>query len=190
MPGIVLNEQIYGRTLPGIDALCIPFDPLDKWVAVQLFSVYHFTIHNAAFGEGFPNGNVVNIIEIVTFRLGVKIVSFDKLCNTPLYFRPCQLGGLWTSRTDDKEMILITTVLVSKPYSSFLFTSVLLHIPHYGVFTSGISVPCTERIVYIIQREWMQQTMKPLIASIKNLPVQAATEFRHIRKQPDKVNIF
>ena len=79
---------------------------------------------------------------------------------------------------------------MSKPCSSFFFTPVLLHIPHYGVFALDISVPCTECIVYIVLRERTQQIMESRIGSLKSLSVQAAAELRHIRKQPDKLHIF
>ena len=58
----------------------------------------------------------------------------------------------------------------------------LLHIPHYGVFAPDISVPCPERIVYIVLRERTQQIVKLLMGSLKNLSVQAASELRYIRK--------
>ena len=134
-------------------------------------------------GEGFPDSSGVNIIEIVAFRLGVEVILADKLCNAPLHLRPCQFNGFRTSGTDDKEIVaLLAAVLVSKPCSSFFFTSVLLHIPHYGVFALDISVPCTERIVYIVLRERSQQIVKPLIGSLKNLLMQVVAEFWNIRK--------
>ena len=79
---------------------------------------------------------------------------------------------------------------MSKPCSSFFFTSVLLHIPHHGVFAPDISVPCAERIVYIVLRERSQQIMKPLIGSIKNLLMQTVAELRYIREQPDQLHIL
>ena len=66
----------------------------------------------------------------------------------------------------------------------------LLHILHHGVFALDISIPCADRIVYIVLRNRTQQIMEPFIGSFKNLPVQAATELRHIRKQSDKLHIF
>ena len=165
------------------DTLRILHHALDKWIAVQLFGVNHFAAHNATLGEGFPDGSGVNIIEIVAFRLGVEVILADKLCNAPLHLRPCQFNGFRTSGTDDKEIVaLLAAVLVSKPCSSFFFTSVLLHIPHYGVFALDISVPYTERIVYIVLRERSQQIVKPLIGSLKNLLMQVVAEFWNIRK--------
>ena len=61
---------------------------------------------------------------------------------------------------------------------------------HYGVFALDISVPCTERIVYIVLRERTQQIMKPLIGSLKNLLMQAAAKLWHIRERPDKLHIL
>ena len=156
---------------------------MDKWIAVQLFRVNHFAAHNAALGKGFPNGNGVNIVEAVALRLGVEVILADKLCDTPLHLRPCQFGGFRASSADDKEIVaLLAAVLVSKPCSSFFFTSVLLHIPYYGVFTLDISVPCTECIVYIVLRERSQQIVKPRIGSLKNLLMQVVAEFWNIRK--------
>ena len=121
-------------------------------------------------GEGFPDSSGVNIIEIVAFRLGVEVILADELRQSPLHLRPCQFGGFRASSADDKEIVaLLAAVLVSKPCSSFFFTSVLLHIPHYGVLALDISVPCTECIVYIVLRERSQQIVKPLIGSLKNL---------------------
>ena len=120
-----------------------------------------------------------------------EFIFSDELRNPPLYFRPCQFNGFWTSGADDKEIVaLLAAVLVSKPCSSFFFTSMLLHIPHYSVFAFDISVPCTECIVYIVLRERMQQIMEPRIGSLKNLLMQAAAELWHIREQPDKLHIF
>ena len=167
----------------GVDTIRVRHDLLDKWVVVQLFRVNHFAAHNAALGKGFPNGNGVNIVKAVTFRLGVKLVGLDELRNAPLYLRPCQFNGFRTSCTNDKEIVIrIAAVLVRKPCSSFFFTSVLLHIPHYGVFALDISVPCTECIVYIVLRERAQQIMESLIGSLKNLLMQVVAEFWNIRK--------
>ena len=65
-------------------------DLLNKWIAVQLFRINRFAVYNAAFGEGFPNGNWVNIVEIVVFRLSIEFVILDELCNAPLHLCPRQ----------------------------------------------------------------------------------------------------
>ena len=137
---------------------------------MQFFRVCDLTVDDTALGKGFPNGNGVNIVKAVTFHLGVKLIGLDELSNASLHLRPCQFNGFRTSGTDNKEVVaLLAAVLMSKPCGSFFFTSVLLHIPHYGVFAPDIPVPCTERIVYIVLRERAQQIMKPLIGSLKNL---------------------
>ena len=71
-------------------SICRLHNSLDKWVAVQLFRINHFAAHNATFGGGFPNGNGVNIVEIVVFRLGIEFVILDELCNAPLHLCPRQ----------------------------------------------------------------------------------------------------
>ena len=120
-----------------------------------------------------------------------EFILADELRQSPLHLRPRQFGGFRASGTDDKEIVVfIAAVLVSEPCGGFFFAPVLLHIPHYGVFAPDISVPCPERIVYIVLRERAQQSMEPRIGSLKNLSVQAASELRYIRKQPDKLHIL
>ena len=132
-----------------------------------------FTLHQAVTG-------IVSCICDTQLTVRGK---YPQLCDTPLHLRPCQFGGFRASSADDKEIVaLLAAVLVSKPCSSFFFTSVLLHIPHYGVFALDISVPCTECIVYIVLRERAQQIVKPLIGSLKNLLMQVVAEFWNIRK--------
>ena len=107
----------------------------------------------------------------------------NELRNAPLHLRPRQFGGFRASGTDDKKAFaFIPSILAGEPCGGFFFAPVLLHIPHYGVFAPDISVPCPERIVYIVLRERTQQTVKPLIGSLKSLSVQAAAELQHIRK--------
>ncbi len=112
-----------------------------------------------------------------------EFIFSDELRNPPLHFRPCQLNSFRTSGADDKEIVaFLAAVLMSKPCSGLPFAFVLLHISHYSMFTPDISVPYTERIVYIVLRERTQQIMEPRIGSLKSLSVQAAAELRHIRK--------
>ena len=112
-----------------------------------------------------------------------EFILADELRNPPLHFRPCQLNSFRTSGADDKEIVaFLAAVLMSKPCSGLPFAFVLLHISHYSMFTPDISVPYTERIVYIVLRERTQQIVKPLIGSLKNLLMQVVAEFWNIRK--------
>ena len=79
---------VEGRFFLLRDTLRILHHALNEGVIIQLFGVSHLAVHNAALGEGFPNGNGVNIIEIVALRLGVEVILADKLCDTPLHFCP------------------------------------------------------------------------------------------------------
>ena len=156
--------------------------PDEGAVAISL-RIHNLPIYNAALGEGFPNGNGVNIIEIVALSFGVEAIGLNELGNPPLHLRPRQFNGFRASGADDKKAFaFIPSILAGEPCSSFFFTSVLLHIPHYGVFALDISVPCTECIVYIVLRERSQQIVKPLIGSLKNLLMQVVAEFWNIRK--------
>ena len=165
------------------DPLYIRHDLPDEGAVAISLRIHNLPIYNTAFSKRFPDGDGVNIVKVVLFLLGVEAIGLNELGDTPLHLRPRQFDGFRASSADDKEIVaLLAAVLVSKPCSSFFFTSVLLHIPHYGVFALDISVPCTECIVYIVLRERTQQIMEPRIGSLKSLSVQAAAELRHIRK--------
>ena len=59
--------------------LHIPHGLLNKGGVVQLFRVHHMAVHNAALGQGLPDGDGVYIVQIVLFDLGVEAVLLDEL---------------------------------------------------------------------------------------------------------------
>ena len=70
--------------------LHIPHGLLNKGGVVQLFRVHHMAVHNAALGQGLPDGDGVYIVQIVLFDLGVEAVLLDELGNPALYLGPGQ----------------------------------------------------------------------------------------------------
>ena len=60
----------------------------DEGIAVQLFRVYHFAVHNAGFRQLFPDGCGVYVIQVVILLLGVELLRLDKLRDPALYLGP------------------------------------------------------------------------------------------------------
>ena len=52
--------------------------------------VRHLTVHNAALGQGLPDGDGVDVVKAVLFCLSVEAVLLDKLGNPALHLGPGQ----------------------------------------------------------------------------------------------------
>ena len=111
----------------------------DERVIVQFFRVCHLTVHNPALGQGLPDGNRVDVVKTVLFRLGVEPIFLDELGNPALYFGPRHIARR-AIRCDRKGGQRIA-VFLPQPGGGVLFAGMVLHIADNRVLALDIAVP-------------------------------------------------
>ena len=123
----------------GCDDLHIPHHLLDERVIVQLFRVYHLAVHDAALGQGFPDGNGVDVVKAVLLRFGIEPIFLDELRDPALHLGPGHIACRAVHcHRQGREVIAI---LLPQPGGGVLFTGVILHIADNRVLALDIAVP-------------------------------------------------
>ena len=130
-------------------------DLLNKGIVVQLFRVHHMAVHNAALGQGLPDGDGVYIVQIVLFDLGVEAVLLDELGNPALYLGPGQHRSVGAFRADRKRGFAVAAVkLMGQPCGGVFFPRMVFHVADNGVFALDLTIPVLDSPVNVIVRKW------------------------------------
>ena len=170
--------------------LNIRHNTLDERVIIQRFLVHQLTIHNAALGQSFPDGDGVDVVKSVLFRFGVEPILLDELGNSALYLGPGQFNPFWASGADHKQALAVTAaVFLSQPCGGIFFPPMLFHVADNGVFALNITIPCADGIINVILRERTQHFMEPWVSLVDDFPLQALAKLRHIGIEPNQLQI-
>ena len=146
-------------------------------------------VHNAALGQGLPDGDGVHIVQIVLFNLGVETVLLDELSKSgaaPWAQGSSVPSGLPGRTTNGALPSPPSNSRASHAAVSFS-PCMVLHVADNGVFTLDLAVPLLDSPVNVIVRKRAQQLMELGIGLVDYLPVQALPELRGVRieaKQP------
>ena len=123
----------------GCNGLHIPHHLLDERVIVQLFRVRHLAVHDPALGQGFPDGDRVDVVKAVLFFRGIEAVLLDELGNPALYFGPRHIARR-AIRCDGKGWQRIA-VFLPQPGGGVFFTGMVLHVADNRVLALDVAVP-------------------------------------------------
>ena len=188
----IINESVYGiswvigaatwagvgfRLIPSGGTFHVGHDLLDKRVIVQLFRVHHLAVHDAALGQGFPNGDGVDVVKTVLFFLGIEPIFLDKLGDPALHLGPGQHRSIGAFRAYCKRSFAVAAVkLMGQPCGGVFFTGVVLHVADNGVLAFALAVPVLDGSVNVIVRKWAQQLMELGIGLVDNFTMKALPE--------------
>ena len=192
----IINESVYGiswvigvatwagvgfRLIPSGGTFHVGHDLLDKRVIVQLFRVHHLAVHDAALGQGFPNGDGVDVVKTVLFFLGIEPIFLDKLGDPALHLGPGQHRSIGAFRAYCKRSFAVAAVkLMGQPCGGVFFTGVVLHVADNGVLALDVAVPVLDGSVNVIVRKWAQQLMELGIGLVDNFTMKALPELRGV----------
>lgn len=141
------------------------------------------TVHNAALGQGLPDGDGVHIVQIILFDLGVEAILLDELGNPALHLGPGKRRSFGAFRADRKRSFAVAAIkLMGQPHSGVFFPCMVFHVADNGVFTLDLAIPVLDSPVNVIVRERAQQFMELGIGFVCHFSVQPLAKFRHIRE--------
>ena len=145
-------------------------------------------VHNAALGQGLPDGDGVHIVQIVLLDLGIEAILLDELGDSALYLGPGQRRSFGAFRADRKRSFAVAAVkLMGQPRSGVFLPCMVLHVADNGVFAFDFAIPVLDSLVDVIVRERAQQLMELGIGLVYDFPMKALPELRGVRieaKQP------
>ena len=162
----------------------------DKRVIVQFPFIRQFSVHNAALGQSFPDGDRVDVVKPVLFRFGVEPVLLDELGNPALYLWPGQHRSFGAFRANRKRGLAVAAVkFMSQPCGGIFLPRMVFHVTDNSVFAFNFAIPVLDSFVDVIVRERTQHFMEPWVGLVDDFPVQALPELRHIGIEPNQLQI-
>ena len=127
---------------------------LNEWVCIQSVRINQLSVHNAAFGKSFADGNRVYIIQAVIFFRRIELICLDELGNSPLHLRPGHyMVNVRTGQGDVQRLTRIGAVFTSQPCGGVSFTGMVLHIAHYSPLALRASIPTSQCLIDILLRQ-------------------------------------
>ena len=154
---------------------------MDKRVVVQLFRVYHLAVHDAALGQGLPDGDGGDAVKTVLLRFGIEPIFLDELRNPALHLGPGQHRSIGAFRAYRKRGFAVAAVkLMGQPFGGIFFPRMVFHVADNGVLAFDLAVPVLDSSVNVIVRKWAQQLMELGISLSDDFTVKALPELRGV----------
>ena len=148
------------------------------------------TVHNAALGQGLPDGDGVDIVQIVLLDLGIEAILLNELGDPALHLGPEKRRSFGAFRADRKRSFAVAAVkLMGQPRSGVFLPCMVFHVADNGVFALDPAIPVLDSPVNVIVRKWAQQLMEFGIGFVCHFPVQPLAKLRHIGEQTDQLYI-
>ena len=113
------------------------------------------TVHNAALGQGLPDGDGVDIVQIVLLDLGIEAILLNELGDPALHLGPEKRRSFGAFRADRKRSFAVAAVkLMGQPRSGVFLPCMVFHVADNGVFALDLTIPVLDSPVNVIVRKW------------------------------------
>ena len=141
--------------------------------------------------RGLPDGDGVDIVQIVLLDLGVEAVLLDELGRSGAapWAREAPVPSGLSGRTANGVFAVAAVKLMGQPRSGVFLPCMVFHVADNGVFAPDPAIPVLDSPVNVIVRERAQQLMELGIGFVCHFPVQPLAKLRHIGEQADQLYI-